>query len=131
MSFLSIIRISMDWTFSMTHIIQWHLSQPEMHFFSRPVSPLVKELHLSRWMHGLRVLKGICYVQVTSLFSGYVSALLAEHASNPAQNWKAKDCAMYLVVALAVRGRTTAAGVTATNQLVDIQDFFNQQVRPA
>ena len=65
---------------------------------------------------------------MTSLFSGYVSALLAEHASNPGQNWKAKDCAMYLVVALAVRGRTAAAGVTSTNQLVNIQDFFNQQV---
>ena len=65
---------------------------------------------------------------MTSLFSGYVSALLAEHASNPSQNWKAKDCAMYLVVALAVRGRTAAAGVTSTNQLVNIQDFFNQQV---
>lgn len=67
-------------------------------------------------------------MQVTSLFSGYVGALLAEHASSPSQNWKAKDCAMYLVVALAVRGRTAAAGVTSTNQLVNIQDFFNQQV---
>ena len=76
-------------------------------------------------------LKGICCAQVTGLFSGYVSALLAEHASNPAQSWKAKDCAMYLVVALAARGRTAAAGVTSTNQLVDIQEFFNQQVRPA
>ena len=66
--------------------------------------------------------------QVTSLFSGYVSALLAEHAAKPSQNWKAKDCAMYLVVALAVRGRTAAAGATSTNQLVNIQDFFNQQV---
>lgn len=75
--------------------------------------------------------KTICCVQVTGLFSGYVSALLAEHASNPAQNWKVKDCAVYLVVALAVRGRTAAAGVTSTNQLVDIQDFFNQQVRSA
>ena len=65
---------------------------------------------------------------MTSLFSGYVGALLAEHASNPAQNWKAKDCALYLVVALAVRGRTAAAGVTSTNQLVNIEDFFNQQV---
>ena len=71
---------------------------------------------------------GLGAAQVTSLFSGYVRALLAEHASNPGQNWKAKDCAMYLVVALAVRGRTAAAGVTSTNQLVNIQDFFNQQV---
>ena len=72
--------------------------------------------------------EGAAAVQVTNLFSGYVSALLAEHASNPSQNWKAKDCAMYLVVALAVRGRTAAAGVTSTNQLVNIQDFFSQQV---
>ena len=74
-------------------------------------------------------LTSLAAVQVTNLFSGYVGALLAEHASNPSQNWKAKDCAMYLVVALAVRGRTAAAGVTSTNQLVNIQDFFNQQVR--
>jgi len=71
---------------------------------------------------------GAAAVQVTNLFSGYVSALLAEHASNSSQNWKAKDCAMYLVVALAVRGRTAAAGVTSTNQLVNIQEFFSQQV---
>lgn len=69
-------------------------------------------------------------MQVTNLFSGYVSALLAEHAANPPQTWKSKDCAMYLVVALAVRGRTAAAGATSTNQLVNVQDFFNQQVGP-
>ena len=66
--------------------------------------------------------------QVTELFTGYVGALLAEHAALPAQNWRAKDCAVYLVVALTVRGRTVAAGATATNQLVSVSDFFTQQV---
>ena len=66
--------------------------------------------------------------QVTELFTGYVGALLAEHAANPGQNWRAKDCAVYLVVALTVRGRTAAAGATATNQLVSVADFFTQQV---
>jgi hypothetical protein len=68
------------------------------------------------------------YAQVTELFTGYVGALLAEHAANPSQNWRAKDCAVYLVVALTVRGRTAAAGATATNQLVSVADFFTQQV---
>ena len=67
-------------------------------------------------------------MQVTNLFSGYVGGMLGEHAANPAQNWKAKDCALYLVTALTVRGRTAAQGATTTNQLVNISDFFNQQV---
>jgi exportin-2 (importin alpha re-exporter) len=66
-------------------------------------------------------------MQVTALFTGYVNALLAEHAQNPAANWKAKDCAIYLVVALTVRGRTAAHGATTTNQLVDIGEFYNSQ----
>ena len=56
--------------------------------------------------------------------------MLAEHARSPAAAWKAKDCALYLVTALAVRGKTAAAGATATNALVNLQDFFLQQVAP-
>ena len=59
--------------------------------------------------------------QVTELFSGYVGAMLAEHAHAPAANWKAKDCALYLVTALTVRGKTAAAGATTTNTLVNLQ----------
>ena len=39
--------------------------------------------------------------QVTGLFTGYVGALLEEAAANPAGAWQAKDCAIYLVTALA------------------------------
>ncbi len=66
--------------------------------------------------------------QVTALFTEYVATMLNTYASNPATQWKAKDCAMYLVTALTVRGSTQAAGVTSTNQFVNIGDFFNQQV---
>ncbi|KAL4452248.1 hypothetical protein ABPG75_007910 [Micractinium tetrahymenae] len=68
--------------------------------------------------------------QVTELFSGYVGAMLAEYAASPASSWKAKDCALYLVTALTVRGKTAAAGATTTNTLVNLQDFFAQQVAP-
>jgi exportin-2 (importin alpha re-exporter) len=56
--------------------------------------------------------------------------MLAEYAQSPGANWKAKDCAVYLVVALTVRGKTGERGATTTNQLVSIGDFFMQQVLP-
>lgn len=68
--------------------------------------------------------------EVTALFSAYVASLLAQYAADPANNWKAKDTAYYLVTALAVKGRTAEKGATATNQLVSIGDFFAQQVLP-
>lgn len=68
--------------------------------------------------------------QVTSLFSEYVTAMLGQYATNPTANWKAKDCAMFLVVALTVRGKTAKDGATSTNALVNIGDFFTQHVQP-
>jgi exportin-2 (importin alpha re-exporter) len=67
---------------------------------------------------------------VTQLFGQYVSLMLQTYASNPNLNWKEKDCAIYLVVALTVRQKTAAQGATATNQLVNIGDFFTTQIEP-
>lgn len=63
------------------------------------------------------------------MFTGYVNTLLAEYAKDPGNNWQAKDCAIYLVVALTVRGKTSAMGATTTNQLVSIGEFFSSQAR--
>lgn len=68
------------------------------------------------------------FVQVTQLFTGYISGMLQQYTQNPEQNWKAKDCAIYLVMALTVRGKTAAQGATTTNQLVNVMDFFNQHI---
>mmetsp|Transcript_33790 Transcript_33790/g.100617 ORF Transcript_33790/g.100617 Transcript_33790/m.100617 type:complete len:935 (-) Transcript_33790:308-3112(-) len=68
--------------------------------------------------------------EVTQLFTGYVKSLLDQYAANPSANWKAKDSAIYLVLALTVQGKTGAQGATATNQLVSISDFFTLQVLP-
>lgn len=38
---------------------------------------------------------------------------------------------MYLVMAVTVKGRTGEKGATTTNRLVNISDFFTQQVWPA
>ena len=56
--------------------------------------------------------------------------MLQQYAQNPAQNWKAKDCALYLVMALTVKGKTAAQGATTTNEFVNIPDFFNQHIMP-
>lgn len=56
-------------------------------------------------------------------------APLQEHVADPVKGWRAKDCAVYLVMAVTVRGKTGELGATTTNRLVNISDFFTQQVR--
>lgn len=68
--------------------------------------------------------------ETTELFGSYVSALLAEAEAAPDAAWRAKDAAIYLVSALAVKGRTAAAGATSTNALVNLQDFYAAHVAP-
>ena len=67
---------------------------------------------------------------VTAAVSGYVTSLLAECAASPETAWKQKDCAIYLVIALTVRGKSDAKGATTTNDLVNVGDFFAQHVVP-
>lgn len=68
--------------------------------------------------------------QTTAIFSTYINALLGEYAAGPDAQWAAKDCAMYLVMALAVKGKTAALGATTVNALVDVTQFFQQHVLP-
>jgi exportin-2 (importin alpha re-exporter) len=67
---------------------------------------------------------------VTAAVSGYVGSLLAEYAAAPTTAWKQKDCAIYLVIALTVRGKTDARGVTMTNELVNVGEFFAAHIVP-
>ncbi|KAG2501736.1 hypothetical protein HYH03_000236 [Edaphochlamys debaryana] len=68
--------------------------------------------------------------EVSRLFTGYITAALADYAASPAANWRSKDCAIYMVTALSVRGRTMAHGATSTTQLVNLLDFYSSQVLP-
>ena len=66
---------------------------------------------------------------VTKVVLKYVEHYLAEYAKDPASNWKSKDTAIYLFSAIAAKGMaTTTHGVTATNSLVSITDFFQQNL---
>lgn len=68
--------------------------------------------------------------QVTGVCSQYVSVMLQEYASNPAAHWKSKDSAMFLIMALTIKGKTAATGATSTNALVNIGQFFQEHVVP-
>lgn len=55
-----------------------------------------------------------------------------KHITNmlASNSWVAKDTAIYLVTALAVKSTTAASGTTATNELVPIVDFCRAQILP-
>lgn len=55
---------------------------------------------------------------------------MQQYAANPAENWKSKDTAIYLLTSIASRGATIQHGVTSTNVLVDVVQFFGQNVFP-
>lgn len=78
-------------------------------------------------------------LQTTKLFSGYVSALLSSankypptqsNAAAVCESWQSKDAAIFLVTALAAKTKTSTAGATTTNELVDLQEFYTNHIAP-
>ncbi|GFT75368.1 exportin-2 [Nephila pilipes] len=67
---------------------------------------------------------------ITTVFSNYVNAMLQNYAKDPNAHWKSKDAAIYLVTSMTAKGQTARHGITQTNQLVNIRDFFNGQILP-
>ena len=68
--------------------------------------------------------------RVTGVFTEYVQALLGQYAADPGAHWRSKDAAIFLITALAVRARTSSAGATKTNELIDVVDFFHTHIAP-
>ncbi|TFK45700.1 importin alpha re-exporter [Heliocybe sulcata] len=68
--------------------------------------------------------------ETTEVVGGWIERGLAEYAKDPKgeSGWKAKDSALYLVGAVAARGVTTQHGVTSTNALVNVVEFFSNNV---
>ncbi|KAK6349794.1 importin-alpha export receptor [Orbilia brochopaga] len=68
--------------------------------------------------------------KVTEVTTRHIENFLQNYNSNPKQNWKSKDTALYLFTSIAVKGTITQYGVSSTNMLVDIVDFFQRNVAP-
>ena len=67
---------------------------------------------------------------ITTIFSGYISAMLQSYAEDPAKNWKMKDTALYLISAIATRSKTAKHGITKTSELVNVAEVFQTQCLP-
>ena len=66
---------------------------------------------------------------VTSVVGRYVAHYLSAFSQNPGSEWKAKDTAVYLFSSIAAKGViTTGQGVKTTNSLVNVVDFFQNNV---
>ncbi|KAK4047158.1 importin-alpha export receptor [Microbotryomycetes sp. JL201] len=68
--------------------------------------------------------------QITAIITRYVGAYLQQYAANPTANWKSKDTAIFLLTSIASRGSTAQQGVTSTNALVDVVQFFSEHILP-
>lgn len=76
------------------------------------------------------LVRGLCRFfegQVIGIFSGYITVMLEQYSQDPVKNWKAKDAALYLITAIAMRSKTTKHGITKTSELVNIPDIIQSQ----
>jgi len=62
---------------------------------------------------------------VTVIVSDYINHYLAEYAKNRSKNWSAKDTALTMFSAIAIKSSTAREGVTSTNLLVDVVQFWS------
>lgn len=72
----------------------------------------------------LRELKEVNNELLTGMVMKYVDNFL----SNSSANWQNKDIAIYLFTSLAAKGSVTNIGVTSTNVLVDVVQFFTNNI---
>ncbi|KAG0135177.1 Cse1-domain-containing protein [Tuber indicum] len=65
---------------------------------------------------------------VTEVVYKYINHYLQDYNSNPKANWRSKDTALYLFSSIAAKGTTERKGVTHTNLLVDVVEFFQNHI---
>eukprot|EP00457_Paulinella_chromatophora_P000950 gb/GEZN01000952.1/.p1 GENE.gb/GEZN01000952.1/~~gb/GEZN01000952.1/.p1 ORF type:complete len:1035 (+),score=156.51 gb/GEZN01000952.1/:38-3142(+) len=77
--------------------------------------------------------RGLCVnfeEKITAILKNDISTLMGEYSKAPATNWIHKDAAMFLVLALTVKGSVQSKGATQLNPYINIMDFFKSQVLP-
>ncbi|CAN0047642.1 unnamed protein product [Ascophyllum nodosum] len=68
--------------------------------------------------------------QTTRICSTFVGGMYQEYGANPSANWRSKDAALQLVLALSVRAQSKAGGVSKTNAFINVMDVFTTHVLP-
>ncbi|CCH63001.1 hypothetical protein TBLA_0I03480 [Henningerozyma blattae CBS 6284] len=67
---------------------------------------------------------------VTNVLLSHIEKFFQEYNSSPQNNWKYKDLSVFLFSALAIDGNVTSVGVSSTNKLLNVVDFFTTHVAP-
>lgn len=65
---------------------------------------------------------------VTQVVWKYITHYLQDYSKDPKANWRSKDTALYLFSSIAAKGSTERKGVVHTNLLVDVVEFFQNNV---
>jgi exportin-2 (importin alpha re-exporter) len=77
----------------------------------------------------LRTLLGHFEELVTKVVGKYITHYLGKFSTNPKEEWKSKDAAVYLFSAIAAKGAVTSShGVKQTNGLVNVVEFFQSNI---
>jgi len=67
--------------------------------------------------------------QVTGLCIGYIGAMLQDYQQSTT-NWRSKDAALHLVLAVSAMGISSVIGVGELNPGINIMDVFGTHVLP-
>src|SRR5690606_5179296 len=74
------------------------------------------------------LVRGLCQfheAKVHAIFAEFITAMLQN-----AQEWRFKDAAVFLVMAIAAKTKTTARGTAAVSQFVNLTEFYTTHVKP-
>jgi exportin-2 (importin alpha re-exporter) len=77
----------------------------------------------------IRALMKFFNQQIASLCLSYINVLLEQYQQNT-KNWKAKDAALHIVLALAVQNTNPMTGVSELNSAINIVGIFETHVLP-
>ncbi|KAJ3066560.1 Exportin-2 [Podochytrium sp. JEL0797] len=68
--------------------------------------------------------------ETTTIVSEYLTVLMAEYNRDTKANWKSKDTALYLIIAVSAKASSLQSGVTSVNEYIDTVSVFAANVLP-
>uniref|UniRef100_A0A2P2I486 Exportin-2 n=1 Tax=Hirondellea gigas TaxID=1518452 RepID=A0A2P2I486_9CRUS len=78
----------------------------------------------------VRVLARHFEQRITAVFGAYVQNMLSSYQTNPAECWRNKVAAIYLVTTLSAKGATARHGTTQVNNLVNVTELYTAHIAP-
>uniref|UniRef100_A0A7S1XYB3 Importin N-terminal domain-containing protein n=1 Tax=Phaeomonas parva TaxID=124430 RepID=A0A7S1XYB3_9STRA len=78
------------------------------------------------------LVRGMCKLfgqQTTQIVGEHIQVLLKEYQANPEQNWRQKDAALHLILAVTVRAESKK-GVREVNEAINVMEMLSTHVLP-